>query len=65
MRGTVILNKQKLYSILEILEATEKVMGPVEAMEVSFGEILPGTTTPANWIKPIMQTSEESAEAEG
>ena len=58
MRGTIILDKKKLYSIIEILEATEKVMGPVEAMEISFGEILPGTATSANWIKPIMQTSD-------
>ena len=62
MRGTVILDKKKLYSIIEILEATEKVMGSVEAMEISFGETLPGTATSANWIKPIMQTSEETQE---
>ena len=60
MRGTVILDKKRLYSIIEILEATEKVMGPVRAMEVSFGEVLPGTTTSANWIKPIMQTSDKT-----
>ena len=54
MRGTVILSKDKIYTIVEIIEAMEKHVGSINEVEISFGEKLP-SGTPANWIKPIMK----------
>jgi len=58
MRGTVTLSKEKLYTIINLIEATEKTLRPVEAIEISFGQTL-SSGIPADWIKTIMQTSDE------
>ena len=39
MRGTVILSKDKIYAIVEIIEAMEKNVGSIREVEISFGKI--------------------------
>ena len=54
MRGTVILSRDTIYSIVEIIESMEKHVGSIDEVEISFGEKLPNGAS-ANWIKPIMK----------
>ena len=54
MKGTVVLSRDKIFSIVEVIEAMEKHVGTIEEVEISFGETLPDGTS-ANWIKPIME----------